>query len=160
MRCRFWSFQRKMYAKCVNNQQHEGRALNDDINKIAVVKYSTNCTYLCVSWSWRCNGCLYCLEICDKKKRQPWLVAVYRLLKQLMYCNCWKHIQCEGPAVQCRFWWLQHKIYAKYVNNQQRKGLSVYNVIHKIAVVKSSMNCTYVCAGWSRVCNVARIVGK
>ena len=51
-----------MYAKYVNNQQRELQAINDDIKKIAVVKYSMNCTYLCVSWSRRRNGCPYCSE--------------------------------------------------------------------------------------------------
>ena len=47
--CRFWLFQRKMYAKYVNNKQREGQAIKDDIKKIAVVKFSMNRTYLCVS---------------------------------------------------------------------------------------------------------------
>ena len=42
-------------------------------------------------------------------------VAVYWSLERKMYCNCWKHIQCEVPAVRCRFWSLQRKIYAKYI---------------------------------------------
>ena len=29
-------------------------------------------------------------------------------------------IQCEGQAVRCMFWLFQRKMYAKYVNNQQR----------------------------------------
>ena len=58
----FWSFQYKMYEKYVNNKQRELRAINDYINKIAVLKYSMNRTYLCVSLSLIRNGCPYCLE--------------------------------------------------------------------------------------------------
>ena len=93
-------------------------------------------------------------KICNKRKRQLWIVAVYRLTERQMYCNFWKHIQCDGPALQCMFWSLQRKMYAKYVNNQQLEGLAVYDAINKIAVVKSSMNCTYLCVGWSQRCNV------
>ena len=45
-------------------------------------------------------------------------------------------------------------MYAKYVNNQQREGLDVYDAINKIAVVKSSMNSNYLCVGLSLICNV------
>ena len=45
----FWLLQRKIYAKYVNNKHREGRAINKDINKIAVVKYSMHRTYLCES---------------------------------------------------------------------------------------------------------------
>ena len=110
-----------------------------------------NCTYLCVSCAMVAR---IVWNICNKRKQQPWIVAVYRSLERQMYCNFWKHIQCECPAVRCRFWSFQHKIYAKYVNNKQREGMAVYNTINKIAVVKSSMNRTYLCVGWSRICNV------
>ena len=43
------------------------------------------------------------------------------------------------------YWSLQHKIYAKYVNNQQREGPAEDDKIDKIAVVKISMNWNYVC---------------
>ena len=49
VRCRLQLLQHKMYEKYVNNQQHEGMTVNDKINKIAVVKFSMNCTHLCVS---------------------------------------------------------------------------------------------------------------
>ena len=42
---------------------------------------------------------------------------------------------------------IARKIYAKYVNNQQRKGLDVYDAINKITVVKYSINCTYFSVG-------------
>ena len=32
-----------------------------------------------------------------------------------------EEIQCEGQVVRCRFWLFQYKMYAKYVNNQQRE---------------------------------------
>ena len=38
-----------MYAKYINNQQREGPAVDDKINKIAVVKFSMNQTYLFVN---------------------------------------------------------------------------------------------------------------
>ena len=47
--------------------------------------------------------------IWDKLKQKPWIVAVYRSLER--------------------------KIYAKYVNNQQREGPAVNDEINKIAVV-------------------------
>ena len=93
-------------------------------------------------------------KICNKRKRQSLIVAIYRSLERQMYCDCWKNIQCEDPSVRCRFWSLQRKMYAKYVNNQQREGLAVYDTINKIAVVKYSMNCTYLYVCWSRRCNV------
>ena len=93
-------------------------------------------------------------KICNKRKQQPWIVPVYRSSERQMYCNYWKHIQCEGTAVRCRFWSLQQKMYAKYVKNKLHECLAVYGVINKIAVVKSSMNCTYLCVGWSQRCNV------
>ena len=46
VRCRFWLFQRIIYEKYVNIQQREGRSINYDITKIAVVKYSMNRTHL------------------------------------------------------------------------------------------------------------------
>ena len=49
VRCKFWSFQCRMYAKYVNNQQREAWEINDDINKTEVVKYSMNRTYQYVS---------------------------------------------------------------------------------------------------------------
>ena len=143
-----------MYAKYVNNQQHEERAVKNGINKIALVKSSMNCTYLCVSWSLRRNVCPYCWKICDKIKRQPLIVVVYRLLKRQMYCKYLNNIQYEGPAVRCRLRLLQRKMYAKYVKNQQRECLSVCDAVNKIAVVKSSMNRTYLCVGWSQRFNV------
>ena len=118
--CRFWSLHRKMYAKYVNNQQREVLAVYDAINKISVVKSSMNSTYLSVGWSQRCNVCLYCWKVCDNVKQQPCIVAVYRSLEQQVYCKYLNNIQCEGPAVRCRFWSLQRKMYAKYVKNQQR----------------------------------------
>ena len=39
----------QMYAKNVNSQQREGPELNNKINKILVVKFSMNRTYLSVS---------------------------------------------------------------------------------------------------------------
>ena len=66
--------------------------------------------------------------ICDKLKQKPWIVVVYRLL--------------------------QRKMYAKYVNNQQREGPAVDYKINKIAVVKFSMNCTYLCVSWWKIRNV------
>ena len=66
---------------------------------------------------------------------QPCIVAVYRSLEQQMYCKYLNNIQCEGPAVRCRFWSLQRKMYAKYVKNQQREGRAVNENINKIAVV-------------------------
>ena len=33
----YWSLERQVYSKYVNNQQHEGPAVHDAINKIAVV---------------------------------------------------------------------------------------------------------------------------
>ena len=110
LRCNFWSLQCKMYAKYVNNQQRKGRAVNNDINKIAVVKSSMNWTYLCVSWWQRRNVRPYCWKICNKRKQQPWIVVVYRSLERQMYCNYWNNIPCEGPSVRCRFWLLQRKI--------------------------------------------------
>ena len=80
-------------------------------------------------------------KICHKRKRQPWIVAVYRSLERQIYFNCWKEIQCEDQAVQCRFWSLQRKIYAKIRKNQQREVPAVLGAINKIAVVKSSMEC-------------------
>ena len=79
---------------------------------------------------------------------------VYWLLERQMYCNCWKHIQCEGPALRCWFWLLQRKMYEKYVKNQQHEGLAVYDAINKISVVKSAMNCTYLCVCLSQIYNV------
>ena len=132
----------------------EGPAVNNKINKIAVVESSMNRTYLCVGWWKRRNICPNCWKICDKREWQPWIVAVYRLLKRKMYCKYLNNIQCEGPAVQCRFWSLQHRMYAKYVNNQQREGPTVNKNINKIVVVKSSMNHTYLCVNWWRRRNV------
>ena len=111
-----------MFAKYVNNQQREGQAVNNDINKIVVVKYSMNRTYLCVSWSWRRNFFPYCFKICNKRKWQPWIVAVYWSLERQMHCNCRKHIQCEGPEVRCWFWSLQRKMYAKYIKKSTTWG--------------------------------------
>ena len=42
-------------------------------------------------------------KICDKIKQQPCIVAVYRSLKQQVYCKYLNSIQCDGPAVRCRF---------------------------------------------------------
>ena len=81
-------------------------------------------------------------KICDKIKRQTLIVAVYRSLERQKYCKYLNNIQCEGPVVQCRLQSLQRKMYAKYVNNQQHEGPAVNDKINKIAVVKSSMNCT------------------
>ena len=93
--------------------------VNKKIEKIAVVKSSMNCTYPCVSWWIRRNICPYCWKNCDKRKQQPWIVAVYRSLERQMYCKYWNNIQCEGLAIRCGFWWLQQKMYVRYVNNQQ-----------------------------------------
>ena len=38
--------------------------------------------------------------------------------------------------------------------NQQREVPEVLDEINKIELVKSSMNCTYLCVGLSRRCNV------
>ena len=105
----------------------EGLAVNDKINKIEVEveESSMNCTYLCFGWWRRHNVRPYCWKICDKRKRKPWIVAVYRSLERQMYCKYLNNIQCEGPAVRCRFWSLQRKMYAKYLNNQQREGQAV-----------------------------------
>ena len=46
-------------------------------------------------------------RICDEIKQQPWKVVVYRSLERKMYC--------------------------KYVNNQQREGPAVHDVINKIS---------------------------
>ena len=75
---------------------------------------------------------------------------VYWSLERQMYCKYLNNIQCEGPAVQCRFWSLQRKMYAKYVNNQKREGPAVNDKIDKIAVVKSSMNRIYLFVGRSQ----------
>ena len=48
-------------------------------------------------------------RICDKLKQKPWIVAVYQSLER--------------------------KMYAKYVNNQQREVPAVNGAINKIAVV-------------------------
>ena len=154
VRCRFWLLQCKIYIKYVNNQQREGRAVNDKTNKTAVVKYSMNHTYLCVSWRRIRNVRPYYWKQFDKRKQQTWLVAVYWYLERKMYYNYWNNIQCEGPEVRCSFWSLQQNIYAKYVNNQQREGLAVNDKINKTAVVKSSTNCTYLCVSWWRRRNV------
>ena len=63
--------------------------------------------------------------ICDKIKQKPWIVAV-----------CWS---------------LERKMYAKYVNKQQREGPGVNDAINKIALVKLSIQWTYLCVGrWQR----------
>ena len=98
----YWSLQRKIYAKYVNNQQCEGTAVNDKINKIAVVKFSINCTYLCFIWWRRRNVRQNCWKICDKIKQQTWIVAVYWSLVQQMYCKYLNNRQREVPAVRCR----------------------------------------------------------
>ena len=49
VRCRFWLFQRQIYAKYAKNQQCDGRSIDDDINKIVLVKYSMHLTYRCES---------------------------------------------------------------------------------------------------------------
>ena len=102
--------------------------VNKKIEKIAVVKSSMNCTYPCVSWWIRRNICPYCWKHCDKRKQQPWIVAVYWSLERQMYC--------------------------KYVNNQQREGPAVLDSINKIAVVLLSMNPTYLFFCRSRRRNV------
>ena len=93
-------------------------------------------------------------NICDKIKRQVWIAAVYLPLERQMYWKYLNNIQCEGPSVRCRLWSLQQKHYVKYVNNQQREVLAVNYKINKIAVVKFSMNCTYLCVSWWRRRNV------
>ena len=70
-------------------------------------------------------------RICDKRKGQPQIVAVYWLLERQIYCKYLNNIQCEGPAVRCSLWSLQRKMYAKYVNTQQREGLAVNDKMKK-----------------------------
>ena len=62
-----------------------------------------------------------------------------------MYCKYLNNIQYEVPAVRGRLWLLQRNIYAKYVKNQQHEGPAVNDKIIKTAVVKSSMDRTYLC---------------
>ena len=81
----------------------EGPPVNNKINKIAVIKSSMNRTQLFVGWWRRRNVRPYCWKICDKRKRQPWIVMFYRLLERQMYCIYFNNIQCEVPAVRCRF---------------------------------------------------------
>ena len=98
----YWSLQRKMYAKYVNNQQREGPAVNNNINKIEVVKFPMNRTYLLVSW-WRGRNVRRIVgKICDKIKQQLWMVAVYWSLERQMYCKYLNNGQRGGPAVHCR----------------------------------------------------------
>ena len=112
-----------MMTLCQNNQQSicflkqpgnkiganvmilwEGPAVNNKINKIEVREYSTNCTYLCFGWWQRRNVCPYCWKKCGKRKQQPWIFAVYRSLERIYFCKYLNNIQCESPAVRCRFW--------------------------------------------------------
>ena len=113
IRCRFWLLIRKMNAKYINNQQREGRLVNGDINRITVVNPEwITLTYVLVddedATFARIVG-----KTCKKRKRQPWIVSVYRSLERQIYCNYWNNIQCEGPSVRCRFWSFQRKMYAK-----------------------------------------------
>ena len=119
-----------------------------------------NRIYLCVSWWRRRNVCPYCWKICNKIKQQPWIVAVYWSLERQIYFDYWKHIQCEGPAVRCKFWSLRCNLYAKYVKIQQREVMAVYDAINRIAAVKSSINCIYLCVGWSQRYNVCSYCWK
>ena len=70
-------------------------------------------------------------KICDKYKQQPYIFALYRSLDQQVYCKHLNNIQCDGPAVRCRFWSLQRKMNASYVKNHQREGPEVYDKIKK-----------------------------
>ena len=71
VRFRFWSLQRKMYAKDVKNQQREVLAVIDPINKIAVVKTSMEChlPFLSVDHEYA-TFALIVFRVCDKRKRQ------------------------------------------------------------------------------------------
>ena len=60
-----------MYAKYVNNQQREGRAINVDINRIGVVKYSMNRNYHVLVDYEDAIGARIVWKICNRRKRQP-----------------------------------------------------------------------------------------
>ena len=47
--------------------------------------------------------------------------------------------------MRCRIWSLLRKIYAKYINNQKREKRDINKNKNQIAVVKYSMNRTYLC---------------
>ena len=100
------SLERKMYAKYGNNQQCRGPAVNDAINKIAVVFFEL--TSVLVYEKGETFACIVG-RICDEIKQQPWIVVVY--------------------------WLLERQICCKYVNNQQHEGPAVHNGINKISVV-------------------------
>ena len=71
-------------------------------------------------------------NICDKRKQQPRIVAVYWLLERQIYWKYLNNIQCEGLAVWCRFRSLQRKMYAEYVKNQQHEKPAVNDKIKKL----------------------------
>ena len=117
--------ERQMYCKYVNNQQREGPALLNAINKIAVVQLSMNCTYHCVGRGRRRNVCPYC-----------W---------QSMWCNKIITVNSRGLSV------VRTTHVLNYVNNQQREGPPVFDVINRISVLWLSINCTKLCVRiWRR----------